>query len=73
MSMPSEAKMIELNEMFNAYLHACEKAGMDYRLVMQCTMAGLIDNCDCSKTEFRKVCSEAMRISDRFYPERMTD
>ena len=72
MSMPSEEKMTELNQMFNEYLEACDEAGMDYRLVMQCTMAGLIDNCDCSKTEFRRVCSEAMKIADRFYPERMS-
>lgn len=62
----SERKLIELNEMFNEYLCACEAAGMDYRLLMQCTISGLIDNCDCSKKEARDVFNEAMNISLRF-------
>jgi hypothetical protein len=69
MSVVSEEKLSELNRMFNDYLDACQKAGMDYRLVMQCTIAGLIDNCDCSKKEARRVTNEAIKIANRFYPE----
>lgn len=69
MFIPDEQKMIELNEKFNEYMESCMASGMEYRLFMQCTMAALIDNCDCSKREFRKVGNEAIKIADRFYPE----
>lgn len=64
--MASEEKLIELNQMFNEYLEACQTAGLDYRLTMQCTIAALIDNCDCSRAELRRVANEAIQISERF-------
>ena len=69
MTCASDEVLIGLNQMFNEYLEACETAGIDYRQVMQFTMAALIDNCDCTKGEFRRIGNEALKIADRFYPE----
>jgi len=62
----TEDQMMKANQLFNDYLEFCSSVGMNYRLVMQCTIAGLIDSCDCSRKEIRAVTNEAIQISERF-------
>ena len=63
--MRMDTKLKTLENQFHAYIENARLLGIDYRMLMQCTLATMIDQSDITRAEYDTVVQEARIISVR--------